>query len=408
MLNVLLLGNGFDLNLRLPTGYINFLHTVEFIRRQKFTNYKTVGDIWGKPYFAEQDPMIKESYERYKEIYDTVELPINFVRDIGLCAEKNHWFRYLVEVCNKDIGWIDFEKEISDVIKSFQSVFDRSNGDSIVNETGGFFPDFFTVFSFDFFSIGGNNVRHSIMKGSYPVRGEYLVEYPQGSGKKIIDKQKIIDDLYKSLQELAKLLQSYLRVFVDSTVEKLVEQNKIECITSFTNADYVITLNYTHSFERMHASIPVIHLHGETTSDIVLGVSADENDEIDVARTDFVAFKKYYQRVVYNTDVQYLAYINKLKKDNEKISLMVMGHSLDVSDRDVINELFSMSAEITIAYHKQNVIGGYVSNLVKIFGKTGLDMLRSEKGLSFITLEELRHPSSDYSMNQFWNSFEVV
>lgn len=398
-MNVLFLGNGFDINLELPTSYINFLHTVEYIRMHKLTNFKTVGDIWGKECIWETDPKIKSSYNLYKDVYDVTELPAGYVRDMGLLAENNIWFHYLAESINKDIGWIDFEKEISNVIRCFRSTLDNSPGDTIENKMASFSEDHYVVFSLNFFTNGGSNERHSVIKASHSVREEYLLEAPAGSGYKKINKEKIISDLYKSLQDLAKLLQRYLEVFVDEVAEKLIQRQSLVRMNYFSYAEQVITLNYTHSFEKMYASIPVIHLHGDTNNNIVLGVNTDEYDDGESVRTEYIAFKKYYQRIIYGTDIEYLAYIAKLQEENKRIALTVMGHSLDVSDKDIIVELFSLSSDITIVYHNQEALGNYVANLVKIFGKTGLDTLRYEKSLRFIPLEDLDNYAIDYGCN---------
>ena len=398
-MNVLFLGNGFDINLKLPTSYINFLHTVEYIRMHKLTNFKTVGDIWGKQCIWESDLKIKSSYDLYKDVYDVTELPSGYIRDVGLLAENNVWFRYLVDSFNKDIGWIDFEQEISNVIRCFRSTLDNSNGDTIESKMESFSEEHFVVFSLNFFTNGGKDERHYVMRTSHSVREEYLLEAPVGSGYKKINKEKIINDLYKSLQDLAKLLQQYLEVFVDGVVEKLIQKQSIAKMDYFSYAEQVITLNYTHSFEKMYSSIPVIHLHGDTKSNIVLGVNADGYDDGESVRTEYIAFKKYYQRIIYGTDIEYLAFIAKLLEENTRVSLTVMGHSLDVSDKDVIGELFSCSNDITIVYHNHEALGGYVANLVKIFGKTGLDSLRYEKSLRFIPLENLDNYAVDYGCN---------
>ena len=79
-----------------------------------------------------------------------------------------------------------------------------------------------------------------------------------------------------------------------------------------------------------------------------------------------------------------------------------MGHSLDISDRDVIVDLFSISSSITVLYHNQAALEKYVKNIVRIFGKSGLDELRAKKDLKFQPLSD----EKEYIEEQGFNTFE--
>ena len=118
-MNILLLGNGFDLYHNLPTKYINFLNTVIFLKNNSLVNIKTIGDIFCCEKLNSRDKEIYKSYNEYKEIYDRVEIDLNDLNDLIKLAENNMWFSYLSSSLEKDMTWIDFEKEISAVIKSF-------------------------------------------------------------------------------------------------------------------------------------------------------------------------------------------------------------------------------------------------------------------------------------------------
>ena len=45
-LNILLLGNGFDLHHRFPTRYLDFLHTVRFLMIHEGETFDTVGSVF--------------------------------------------------------------------------------------------------------------------------------------------------------------------------------------------------------------------------------------------------------------------------------------------------------------------------------------------------------------------------
>ena len=120
-----------------------------------------------------------------------------------------------------------------------------------------------------------------------------------------------------------------------------------------------------------------------------LGINPDGNDNVETANTDFIQFKKYYQRVFYETDHLYLSLVSKLKESNrtQHDKVIVMGHSLDVTDKDILAELFELADEIKIIYHRKAKVGEYIANLVRMFGKETFDEWRLKKGLEFIPLD---------------------
>ena len=65
-----------------------------------------------------------------------------------------------------------------------------------------------------------------------------------------------------------------------------------------------------------------------------------------------------------------------------------MGHSLDITDRDIIEELFQNAKEIIVIYHSISAKKSYISNLIKMFGKNKFDLLKKDKKLSFLSLNQ--------------------
>ena len=64
-MNVLMLGNGFDINYKLLTKYINFLNTVNYISTVTLVDAQTVGDILGAEKLQHMDSDIVKSYNEY-------------------------------------------------------------------------------------------------------------------------------------------------------------------------------------------------------------------------------------------------------------------------------------------------------------------------------------------------------
>ena len=74
-----------------------------------------------------------------------------------------------------------------------------------------------------------------------------------------------------------------------------------------------------------------------------------------------------------------------------------MGHSLDITDQDIIKELFETAENITILYHDESAEAGYIANLVKIFGMEKFNEMRYVKNLSFIPQTSTELSSSQAS-----------
>ncbi len=389
-MNILLLGNGYDLNYKLPTLYHNFLLTVDFLTKCNLESIHTVGDVFGNSKLQKEDEFITESFDLYKDIYNDVSIDPNTLHELVNRAKRNMWFSYFQKSFNRDAGWIDFEKEIAFIISKFRSFFDKAGVTFVPNrtckETG---SKYIIMEMFNFFVANCDYYQNSLQTGSRRIKPEYTTEYPLGSKDYIINKEKIIDTLYDALLEFVDILKTYLQCFIDKTVEKLVKQGKITHLQALNHQDIVITFNYTNTYECFDSTAQVFHVHGNVNEKLVLGINPDKSDEIETIDTAFIKFKKYYQRTYYGTDISYLRWSRDLfdaDVDNSDIHLLVMGHSLDITDEDFIRNLFCIASEITVLYHSESSKSNLIRNLVNIFGKDEFDQLRDEQRLEFLPL----------------------
>ena len=67
-MDVLVLGNGFDLSHNLPTTYLCFLKVTEYLSKQTLKKELTIGEIFDS--IKDECPQIKNSYNKYKSVYD--------------------------------------------------------------------------------------------------------------------------------------------------------------------------------------------------------------------------------------------------------------------------------------------------------------------------------------------------
>ena len=380
-MNIFLLGNGFDLHHNLPTTYSCFLHTVEFLKDAKIDNLDTIGKVFENV----SNWQIKKSYDQYKEVYDGIALDISKMDFLAKKAKSNVWFSYLLKSLNKDLGWIDFEKEIARVVSmlnTFIGDIKRVDNVHIKNQPMDYahIIQLFNSYTEERYREFGKNVC---------LKDDFVLEEPFGSGNRIVDKNKISNDLFESLQELSEMLKIYLECFVETTIDKLVYNNYIISGNLFNKADIIITFNYTNTFEKIYSDSNVLHLHGDVDNKIVLGINPDKYDEVGDIDCTFSMFKKYFQRLIFKTDSSYRRKISWIRDNRiQYYRLSVFGHSLDKTDEDIIEELFELASEIVIYYHDLNSYTNLVKNLISIYGKSRFDTLRREKNLEFLQISE--------------------
>lgn len=391
-MNVLLVGNGYDLSYNLPTSYRNFLLTLDFLTKQNLNSINNIGDVFGNPNLNNQDNFIESSYEKYKDVYDNIQLDKDILKNMVEKTKNNVWFSYLINSFNKDVGWIDFEKEIAFVIDCFQYFFENAEYNFVPRNI---FDDnhdvkYIIMDVFNFF-INDKNTRYPDISNR-KVDTEYIIEYPLSSKNYIINKEKIISVLYNQLNEFIEVLKMYLHYFIDNTTKVLHEQDKVAGLEVMEHSDVVISFNYTNTFELFYPNVKMFHIHGNVNDKIVLGVNSDQNDKEESVDTSFLMFKKYYQRTYYATDIPYLRWLREqigpddIRVGMEDINLLVMGHSLDVTDENYIRELFGLASKITILYHNDIAKKQYITNLVNIFGGYEFEQIRDRQQLEFLSL----------------------
>lgn len=118
-MNILVIGNGFDLAHELPTGYIDFLKW-------------TVGQYYFFYSLKEQGAQITKSIndislkipEKIKGI--KISQRVDHQEEFWNCINNNVWIEYFLPIYadrkkNGKDGWIDFECEISEIIQSLDN-----------------------------------------------------------------------------------------------------------------------------------------------------------------------------------------------------------------------------------------------------------------------------------------------
>ena len=390
--NILVVGNGFDLHHYLPTRYKDFINVIkrlfelEEIGKIDFCNF--LAYIYGtKSPLNQHGNYIGECYRVHKDEIDKIVLDYAVHAKIINSAKANVWMKYFLHREENTGGWIDFEKEIAQVLEAFSEAIDTLNEmckkvDKLYKtyELDRRNTSFETLYILDKFpEIFENYNGTMILKAEFWNKAEL-----EGTIENIkVNEEKIVDYLYMQLRELKKILVLYIQEFV----QKIAVNKKSQCFL-FENVDAVISFNYTNTYSLLYNdNIKVFYIHGNANrNNIVLGINDDESDQLDKMNLRFVKFKKYYQRIINNTFVDYKTLIG----EGEACVLHFVGHSLDKTDRDIIKSLINSENVVKsiIYYHDKNSYSQLIINLVSLFGKNKFDELMQNHKIEFVELEK--------------------
>ena len=361
---ILLIGNGFDLAHGLPTSYKDFLDFCKMVR--ELYTYPIIDNEYNQKKLIDwnTDKTIKskllECYENRKNCFeDKITTQCKELDELYDCIKENVWINYFLER-EKSIGenWIDFESEISNVVQAIETLKGYIERDE------------------DVLKIKDTKQQTII----------YFLKISKKSLQDVFNLKRIdgfIEDISIELDKLIRSLEIYICEFVNE-IDIIKENDDIKTITP----DYVLSFNYSNTYERIYGQSKEVtydYIHGKAdiennvdTCNLVLGIDEyledDKNDKL-----EFIAFKKFYQRIYKSTDSTYMKWVEQIKKYPEvNHNLFIFGHSLDKTDRDILKLLICNDNVTTkIYYYRKNKndkkeLGKLIKNLVRIMGQDEL------------------------------------
>jgi len=353
---ILIIGNGFDLAHGLPTQYTDFLEFIKEIRvintwNESFQQYKEM--------HLNKNKKLKECVKDYIENAFLIRAkPSKVLEELIGFSKDNFWINYFISKKEyQNEGWIDFELEIAHVIKSLEAFYrsvmiEKIDINNINDETK-------TIIQLTMKHINNKKMLDKIDDFDYNI------------GRKII-----LDDL----NQLIRCLEIY--------VEDCLGKYKVEYVSpdiQDIKFDKILSFNYTDTYRKVYQpnreAIDCNFIHGKAntlndveTNNMVLGIDEYLDDELRDKETTFIEFKKYYQRIHKKTGCTYKDWITQIEKvPSEKHEIFIFGHSLDVTDKDVIRELIdNKNIKTTIFYYNKDVYGSQIASLVKVLGQDNL------------------------------------
>lgn len=343
-MNILMIGNGFDLAHGLPTKYGDFL---KFLENINFEN----------------------------------ELQKNELEQL---VKDNIWIDYFLHnsLYQQD-NWIDFENEICKVIWSLND--DMVNNKSVRPSAN----DDVQNFSNKFFKAKYSKYTKKYDKVAVLTDEKYQT----------ITYKEIINRLQVDLNRLTRALEMYLSNIVNN-----IQSEKRSLDIKVLNPDHILSFNYTNTYERLYGKGKTIcydYIHGKAdinktveSNNMVLGIDEYLPDDRKNKEIEFIVFKKYYQRIYKETGCKYKNWLDEIREDRKRIEeklkkefpiqipfkkfinknyLYIFGHSLDVTDKDVLRDLILNDNVYTnIYYFNKDVMGQQIANLVKVIGQDEL------------------------------------
>lgn len=254
-MNILVLGNGFDLAHGLPTSYKDFLKFCSEIKTLyecdeniSQDKYKESIDKW------QIDKSIKERFvssyadrkiSKCESQYGIdMRISINATYDeLYRYIEHNTWLEYFGNA-QTYVGenWIDFEAEISNVVKSLDFARERIEYGGSIREL--------------------DNADSIIVTGIWKASKWNL----QDAFKGLLEIDKFIAFLSEELDKLIRVLE----IYIDDFVGKIRIVKRSQDILDI-NVDYIVSFNYSDTYERLYG------IKGKQEYDYIHG-KADANN----------------------------------------------------------------------------------------------------------------------------------
>lgn len=350
-MNILVIGNGFDLAHGLPTKYGDFLNFVK-----AFQNSDDLSD----------DP--KNGF--YKYFTNIKNDRLNLYQELDELTTDNCWLRYFIRIYedranNGKEGWIDFECEISSIIQTLDAARLTLNEEFKEGKETAHMKQWQL------------NILCPILNVDGKIQDYRVREFTK------ISIETIKYHLYDDLNKLIRCLEIYLSDFISFD-----KANAIKDIIDL-KIDRVLSFNYTDTYKTIYDSpssgVKYDYIHGRanidnnvTNCNLVLGI--DEYLSEDSINSDnyFIQFKKFYQRIYKGTGCNYIDWINHMREINERLkkanppthNIYFYGHSLDATDGDIIRQLIlAKGAKTTIFHHNKESLGCQIANLVRVIGE---------------------------------------
>ena len=396
-LNILVIGNGFDLALGWPSKYTDFLNFIKVFQiaynNKDYQDARVPEDcIRDLNDRIDRYPMEdeKKTLESLKPFWDGFSEAFTFseanqvFRDFHFCIYKNRWIEYFEYRYDRQLiageNWIDLEKEIKEAIKVLEN-------DSIaIGNRESFFNDTYEV---------NNTIKDLIKKIQDEKKENRKYHLPAEAYAKL--RSSLICEFDKFVMALGIYIDFFIRtIYEECDIQrdiyrllKLRENDKIDHVLSFNyinnyNAKYSGVKQGENNTCTVHGSVNYMYEIRNLTKNekkydydsenikriieknkMIIGFDEYRDDDAKNKQLDFIYYRKYFQRILKGTGSQYLEWLGQ----NELNNIYIFGCSLDATDKEIIKDLFlrkPVHTKIKIYYHDEEAHNRMIMNLISI------------------------------------------
>lgn len=320
--NLLIIGNGFDVNLKYRTGFKYF---IQFCLEKFDVFYDNILDK--TPYFCSEYRRPKlNSYDEFK----------NYEEDYKDYVEMAKFFKsgnitYEMRSNQNKSCFNDLKKRINDsYLMKYYDLVDKNINDNRWADVENNLLDICRGY------LGNCSINEKY----------YFEKYKEARGYNgYVSKEEFAWNFKNDIDDFKELFSRYIRNIIQSphmqSSQEILKKYHSDLSKIKTK---VLNFNYT-DFNRILNGIEndnIYNIHGSAkNSDIVLGI-----DPTDVSLPkEFDAIKKPIE----NVD-KTIEFLNDFDKNNGNI--VILGHSLDSVDRYVLNGVFKdFGGKVIVAYH---------------------------------------------------------
>lgn len=322
-MNILVIGNGFDLAHELPTKYTDFL---EFVKMIKIIKEK---DIFNDGFSISEAGCNVNNEKLHQSIQLIILNKANNKelkrdsKELLDYIDNNFWIDYFLQCdMHGNENWIDFESEISEVIRSLDNDMHKLSGDYSIDD--------------EITDLSNKYLNKIYSDYTFTT---WSVKLVIGGACESITFREIRNKLLEDLKRLIRAFEIYLTEYVENIKVKVISPD-IEEIAATIYDDRgqkgilfskVISFNYTNIYEQVYLRKYNIdyndyldYIHGKAdinhtieTNNMVLGIDEYLGKKKRNKQVEFIAFKKFYQRIHKGTGCKYKEWTDTIKGEYE-------------------------------------------------------------------------------------------
>ena len=369
-MNILIVGNGFDLSHYLPTKYDHFMLAMKAIEDWKESQGEMGFDDLFSSLYEKETYFFGYTKAMYKT--DETKISVDKIKELKGQLKENVWYQYFSDHVREVKTWIDFEQKIEEVlvaIACFTADIDKANTHAEVRNYLNFNSKEqwkikeknFNILSFFGLWADEEYVSMATIGASVKSKRTNLntIFCHRNDIKNGFNPEFFLELAHSQLEKFIEVFNLYLELIVDKLIP--ICNVKIEA-KEWILPDKIYSFNYTNTYQKFYAqSADTDFLHGRFGKDqnIVLGVSELQDESLKKLKA--YGFTKYHQKLFKDTDYLFLdsyknqirenllelekhrensyesvqisqAYFNKITQMGKlDLNFFIWGHSLDVT-----------------------------------------------------------------------------